>query len=108
MGYFYILYSQKIDQFYTGHTDDLDWRLERHNAGWGKYTKRGIPWILVYYETFATKQEAIRREREVKRMKSRKYIENLIKGFHAGGRPDPVGKSRRLNPHLLYPSPRAA
>lgn len=37
-----------IDKFYVGSTDDLDWRLERHNMGWGKYTKRGLPWSLVY------------------------------------------------------------
>jgi putative endonuclease len=53
--------------------------------GWGKYTKRGIPWELVYCEKFKTKTEALKREREIKRKKSRKYIEGLI---HAGGRPE--------------------
>ena len=32
-GLVYIIYSDKIDRYYTGVTDDLDWRLERHNAG---------------------------------------------------------------------------
>jgi putative endonuclease len=45
--YLYILYSSKIDKFYIGHTSDLSLRLSRHNAGWGKYTKRGIPWEIV-------------------------------------------------------------
>ena len=81
----YIIYSPSIDKYYVGHTDNLDWRLERHNAGWGKFTKRGIPWKLVYFEEFETKSEAIKRENQIKRKKSRKYIEKLI---HAGGRPD--------------------
>jgi len=86
MWYVYILYSNKINRYYVGYTDDLDWRLERHNKGWGKYTKRGIPWKLVYSETCNFKTEAIRREKEIKNKKSRKYIEELIN--HAGGRPD--------------------
>ncbi len=53
---------------YTGWTNDLDGRVRAHNAGRGaKYTKSRRPVKLVYYETFATKQEAMRREYEVKR-----------------------------------------
>jgi putative endonuclease len=86
MWYIYIIYSNKIDRYYVGYTDNLEWRLERHNSGWGKYTKRGIPWKLVYTESFNSKSEAIKREREIKRKKSRKYIEELVK--NAGGHPD--------------------
>ena len=86
MWFVYITYSNKIDRYYVGYTDDLEWRLERHNGGCGKYTKRGVPWKLVYTESFQSKSEAIKREREIKRKKSRKYIEGLIS--HAGGRPD--------------------
>jgi len=75
----YIIYSEKINKYYVGVTDDLDWRLERHNMGWGKYTKRGIPWRLVYYETYETKSDALKREKEIKQKKSRTYIENLIR-----------------------------
>ena len=86
MWYVYIIYSKKIDRYYVGYTDDLEWRLERHNSGWGKYTRRGVPWKLKYTESFERKTEAIKREREIKKKKSRKYIEKLIS--HAGGRPD--------------------
>jgi putative endonuclease len=83
--YTYILYSSKIDRYYVGSTDDIQWRLERHNLGWGRYTNRGVPWKLVYYESYKTKAEAIKREKEIKMKKSRVYIEKLI---HAGGRPE--------------------
>jgi putative endonuclease len=81
----YILYSMRIDRYYVGSTDKTQWRLERHNLGWGRYTKRGIPWNMVYYEIYETKAEALKREKEIKKKKSRKYIENLIR---AGGRPE--------------------
>ena len=78
MWYVYILYSEKIDRYYVGITDNLEWRLERHNAGWGKYTKRGIPWKIVYTEEYETKSDALKREKKIKNKKSRKYIEFLI------------------------------
>ena len=75
----YIIYSEKIDRYYTGITDDVEWRLERHNQGWGKYTKRGIPWRLVYSEEFETKSSALKRERDIKGRKSKNHIGSLIK-----------------------------
>jgi len=49
-----------------------------HNNGWTKSTKAGIPWIMVYSEKCPSKSDAIRREKEIKRMKSRTYLESLI------------------------------
>lgn len=54
---------------YCGWTNDLEKRVAAHNAGTGaKYTKPRRPVELTYYETFATKQEAMRREAEIKRL----------------------------------------
>ncbi|MBS3767676.1 MAG: GIY-YIG nuclease family protein [Candidatus Cloacimonetes bacterium] len=78
MYYTYILHSEKLDKFYTGHTNNLKLRLERHNDGWSRSTKSGIPWKIVYKEKYNTKSEAMKREYEIKRKKSRKYIESLI------------------------------
>ncbi len=85
MYYTYIIHSSSIDKYYIGYTSDLQTRIARHNSGWGKFSSRGIPWKLVYREEFYTKSEAMKREIEIKKKKSRKYIEELI---HAGGRPD--------------------
>jgi putative endonuclease len=52
--------------------------LHEHNIGHSKFTSTGIPWQLKYKEEFETVQEAKRRELAIKKMKSRKYIENLI------------------------------
>ena len=80
MFFTYILYSEKIDRYYVGSTENIELRLERHNAGWGKYTKRGIPWKVVYSEQFEIKNSALKREKEIKSKKSRTYIESLIAG----------------------------
>lgn len=77
--YTYILYSEAIDKFYIGHTNDLVRRLSEHNRTKGKFTDKGIPWKLVYTEAYSSKDEAARREKQIKRKKSRRYIEWLIK-----------------------------
>jgi putative endonuclease len=56
----------------------MDKRLQRHNAGMVASTRPYLPWVVVYQEVYETKQEANARERYVKRMKSRKFIEALI------------------------------
>ena len=61
---------------YCGWTNHLEERIKAHNAGKGaKYTKGRRPVELVYYETFATKQEAMKREAEVKRLNREGKIE---------------------------------
>jgi putative endonuclease len=57
---------------------DLKRRLYEHNIGHSKFTSLGIPWELVYSEEFQNLNEAKEREAKIKRMKSRKYIEDLI------------------------------
>jgi len=76
--YVYILYSQSRDRYYIGYTHHPQERLEEHNLGATASTRPGRPWVLVYTEEHSNKGGAIRREREIKKMKSRKYIESLI------------------------------
>ena len=65
--------------FYTGWTNDLTRRMEAHNQGRGaKYTKARRPVTLIYYETFETKEEAMKRDYAIKRL-SRKEKEELIR-----------------------------
>ncbi|NLI23250.1 MAG: GIY-YIG nuclease family protein, partial [Bacteroidales bacterium] len=45
-------------------------RLEEHNAGATTSTRRGRPWKLVYIEPYESKTDAIKREIEIKKMKS--------------------------------------
>jgi putative endonuclease len=64
--------------FYCGWTNHLKERVRIHNEGRGaKYTKGRRPVELVYYEEFATRQEAMKREWAIKRL-SRKDKQLLI------------------------------
>lgn len=74
----YILYSCLLDRYYVGHTEDIATRLLQHNNGESNYTSKAKDWELVYEETFSSRTEAHTREREIKKKKSRKYIEWLI------------------------------
>lgn len=78
MNYTYLL--ECADKtLYCGWTNDLDRRVKAHNMGQGaKYTKPRRPVTLAYFETFDTKEEAMRREAAIKRL-TRKQKEQLIK-----------------------------
>lgn len=71
MNYTYILKCSD-GSLYTGWTNDLNKRISDHNAGKGaKYTKARRPVELAYYETFLTKEEAMKREYAIKQMSRR-------------------------------------
>jgi putative endonuclease len=74
----YILYSSDIDKYYVGQTSDLSERLKSHMDKMSPYTSIANDWRLVYTEEFEDRTSAIKREREIKKKKSRKYIEFLI------------------------------
>ena len=80
MFYLYILKSETRGSYYIGHTANIPERLFYHNQGWSKSTKSGRPWKVVYQEAYPTNSEAQRREVALKREKSSKYIERLIRG----------------------------
>lgn len=66
---------------YTGWTTDLEKRVETHNSGKGaKYTRSRRPVELVYHEEFQTKEEALRRERAIKKL-TRDAKEQLLRGI---------------------------
>ena len=62
---------------YTGWTNCLERRIKEHTGGkaGAKDTKSKRPVTLVYYEGFATKEEAMRREYEIKQMPRGKKLE---------------------------------
>jgi len=59
--YIYILYSSALDQYYVGHTEDLQNRLFRHNNSGSKSTKKASDWVLKYQETYPTRTAAMGR-----------------------------------------------
>jgi predicted GIY-YIG superfamily endonuclease len=85
----YIL-ENPAGKFYIGHTDDLNLRLHSHNRtdiARGKFTRKNGPWILAWSEEHSSRAAAMARERQIKSMKSAKWIrEQLLNGRVPTGR----------------------
>lgn len=74
----YILYSPKLDKFYIGQTTDLNSRLLQHNDPDSSYsTKGGQPWEIFLTMNCNSIAHAMKLERHIKNMKSKKFILNL-------------------------------
>ena len=76
----YALYSPGSNKIYIGYSSDIVNRVDSHNffqeSG---YTKRYRPWDVVHTEEFATKKEAMIREKQLKSAKGREFIWNIVK-----------------------------
>lgn len=59
----------KDNTLYTGYTNNLPHRLKMHVEGKGaKYTRGRGPFEVVYTEAFVTKEEAMRKEYQIKQL----------------------------------------
>ena len=75
----YVLYSEAYDEIYVGYTADLAARILSHNQLAKKgYTTKFRPWRLFYTESFESKESALRREKELKSARGRKFVRDLI------------------------------
>ncbi|XOV69903.1 MAG: GIY-YIG nuclease family protein [Verrucomicrobiota bacterium] len=68
-------------KFYIGHTEDLTRRIQIHNdpnEPGTRFTPKNGPWNLVWSEEHPTRACAMARERQIKRMKSAKWIREVL------------------------------
>ena len=77
----YILYSEKLKKYYIGTTNDVKKRLIEHNESRynNAYTLKGIPWKIIFEINELSSNQAYKIELHIKKMKSKIYIQNLIK-----------------------------
>jgi len=73
----YILQSESSGRYYVGQTHNLEERVAYHQGNYSKALKNRGPWKLVHVEEFATRSEAVRRERYIKQQKDRGFIDAL-------------------------------
>ncbi|MBI4033912.1 GIY-YIG nuclease family protein [Candidatus Saccharibacteria bacterium] len=66
MYFVYLMHIKKSKEFYIGSTPDLDKRFYSHNSSKSISTKSGVPWKLIYFEAYPTKEDVARRERRLK------------------------------------------
>jgi putative endonuclease len=75
----YVLWSKRLRKRYVGSTRDLPKRIKEHNRGSNKFTKGGIPWLLVYQEHFAQYRDARRREIFLKTGAGRAWLNKVVR-----------------------------
>ena len=81
-GNIYIITNIRRTVFYTGVTSDLHKRIYEHKHGEGSvFTKKYKLKYLVYYEEPTTIEQAIQREKQIKRW-HREWKINLIKSVN--------------------------
>jgi putative endonuclease len=69
MNYYAYIVECADGTYYCGFTNDLEKRINTHNKGKGaKYTRPRLPVILVYFEEFDSKEEAMSREWHLKQL----------------------------------------
>ena len=66
-------------RYYLGSTNDLDRRLFEHKNGLVKATKNVLPVKLVFFQKCENLTQARRLEYQLKKKKSRRIIERIIK-----------------------------
>ena len=75
----YILQSLKNERYYIGSTQDIETRLKEHNGGLVKATRHLAPLELKTIISCETIVEARKAEYRLKKYKSRRIIDKVIK-----------------------------
>jgi predicted GIY-YIG superfamily endonuclease len=83
MLHFYVYILKCSDnRYYTGHTDDLEKRIEEHKSGsYGGYTSIRLPIEVMFVQEFASRAEALDAERKLKDWSRKKKEALIYKGW---------------------------
>ena len=75
----YVLHSERYNKIYIGYTKDIEQRFLSHNElGQKGWTINFRPWRIVLIESYASKENAMKREKELKWGKGREWIRKTI------------------------------
>lgn len=74
----YVLKSLSTKKSYVGMTDNLERRLNEHNQGKSMFTKKFIPWEVIYKEDFEERFQARNREKYFKSGAGRNFLKSLF------------------------------
>lgn len=81
MFWVYVLLSRTDKKLYVGQTANLAKRLALHDKGLVSATKLRRPLILIHSESFATRKEAMDREKFLKSLWGARFKKALVAKF---------------------------
>jgi len=81
MYYVYLLKSLSDQGWYTGYTEDINRRLEDHNSGKNVSTHARRPFVLMYYEAYLNKRDALGREKFLKSGAGKRFLEKQLRHY---------------------------
>jgi len=81
MYYVYVLHSQADKGLYIGFSEDLTRRMCFHSQGRSASTSHRRPLRLVYYEAYASRSDAVGRERFLKSGAGRRHLDKQLRNY---------------------------
>jgi len=83
----YILYNPESQRIYIGYTNNLKRRISEHKKS--GLSHRNKNFMLIFYESFIDKQDALKRENYLKSSKGKISLKNIFKNTldRVGGSP---------------------
>jgi len=84
MFYVYAFYDKNRKVFYIGFTNDLKRRVQEHENGKTHTTYRMADKLLVYYEACLSKEDAMKREKQLKTGFGRGYLKRRLENYLEG------------------------
>jgi len=78
MFYVYVLLSEKDSNLYIGQTNNLEKRLQKHNAGLVKSTCSRRPFKIIHVEKCNTRTEAMLKERSYKTASGKRKLKKFL------------------------------
>jgi putative endonuclease len=79
--YVYILQSLRDKRYYIGETSNVEQRLLFHNSGKQRSTRNRISFRLILVEEYTNRNEALKREKQIKSWKGGQAFQKLINGM---------------------------
>jgi len=73
----YAIKSKKDNYIYVGLTSNLERRLNEHNKGWVKTTRKFAPFNKILVEKYKTRSETRKREKYLKSGVGKEYLKSL-------------------------------
>ena len=78
MFYAYVIRSLSDGSFYKGHCENIEKRIVQHNSGMTSSISHKLPFELICFEVFETRELAILREKYFKTAAGRKYLKQKL------------------------------